>query len=512
MKRSALVAMLAVSAAGAAVLVGFGAGGLGARPALAQGAGGDQACSALAAPGLFKDTTVSSAKMVAADDAKGLPAFCEMTAVISPEPRSHIGVVYRLPEGWNGKIATSGGGGWAGNVSLFGAMDGLRHGYATGQTDGGHSTSNVWDTSWADNPAARTDFAYRAMHLMTVEAKEVVARYYGRHQTKTYYTGCSTGGRQGLMEVQRYPDDYDAVSTGAPVYNLLVQTTAIVRDQTFAAPGAGLDEAQLKLVNDSVLGACDALDGVKDGLLADPRKCGWDPSALQCKPGQSGDECLTAPQVHALRSVYAGVVLPDGERASWGIAKGGEVGWSRFLQISSAKGDATNGGGLGGNLGKVITGNPNFSVATFDAARDMSLIRNSEFAHEYEANDPRIAPFLAHGGKLLIWHGWSDPGPSPFGTIAYFDQVRRDNPNSGQSARLFLLPGVYHCGGGPGPDRMDVLTAIDAWSTTGKPPEIMVATKMNSPISRPICPYPTVATYKGHGDVNDTSSYACKVG
>jgi feruloyl esterase len=509
MKRSALVAMLGVSAAGAAVLVGLGAGGPAARPAMAQGAGGAEACSALETQGLFKDATVSSARMVPADAAKHLPAYCEVTAVISPEPRSHIGVVYRLPEGWNGKILGTGGGGWAGNVSLFGAQEGLQHGYATGQTDGGHTGPNVWDTSWAANPAAATDFAYRAMHLMTVMSKEVVARYYGHHQTKTYYQGCSTGGRQGLMEVQRYPDDYDAVSAGAPVYNLLVQTSAIVRDQTFAAPGAGLTEAQLGVVNKAVLGACDANDGVRDGLLADPRKCAWDPSAIQCKPGQSGDECLTAPQVHALRSVYAGVVLPNGERASWPISKGGEVGWSRFLQIASGKPDATNGGGMG-SLGKLITGDPDFSIDTFKASRDMSRIRGSDFARQYEANDPNIAPFLKHGGKLLLWHGWSDPGPSPVGTIAYFDKVRAANPNSGQSARLFLLPGVYHCGGGPGPDRMDLLSAIDAWSTTGRAPAIMVAVKANSPLSRPICPYPAVAAYKGRGDVNSTSSYICK--
>jgi len=511
MKRSALVAMMACSAAGAAVLAGAGTGVLGSGAALAQAPGGEGACQALAAAGLFKDTTVSFARMVPADTAKGTPAFCEVTATISPEARSHIGVVYRLPEGWNGKLLGVGGGGWAGNVSLFAAQDGLHRGYGTMGTDGGHVVTNVWDTGWASNPAAATDFAYRAMHLMTVTGKEVAARYYGRHQTKTYYQGCSTGGRQGLMEVQRYPADYDAVSAGAPVYNLLVQTSAIVRDQTFAAPGAGVTEAQLGLINKAVLGACDAKDGVTDGVIADPRKCAWDPSAIQCKSGQSGDQCLTAPQARALRSAYAGVVLPNGQRASWPLAKGGEAGWSRFLQISSGKPDATNGGGMG-SLGKVITGDPDFSVETFKASRDMSRIRGSDFARQYEANDPKIAPFLKRGGKLLLWHGWSDPGPSPMGTIAYFDKVLAANPNSGQSARLFLLPGVYHCGGGPGPDRMDLLSAIDDWSTKGKAPAIMVATKTTSPISRPICPYPTVAAYKGHGDVNETSSYMCKAG
>ena len=511
MKRSALVAMLGVSAAGVAVLVGLGAGGLAAKPAMAQAAGGAEACSALQSPGLFKDTTVSSAAIVPADAAKNTPAFCEVTGVISPEPGSHIGVVYRLPEDWNGKLLGLGGGGWSGNIALPTAMEGLRHGYATLQTDAGHAAGNVWDTSWAANPAAATDFAYRAMHLMTVTGKDVAARYYGRHQQKTYYQGCSTGGRQGLMELQRYPADYDAASVGAPVYNLLVQTSAIVRDQTFSAPDAGFTAGQLKMVNDAVLAACDAKDGVKDGLLADPRKCAWDPKSIQCKPGKSGDACLAPAQVQALHSVYKGVVLPNGQRASWPLAKGGETIWSIFVQTSAAKPDATNGGGMG-SLGKLITGDPDFSIETFKASRDMSRIRNSDFAHQYEANDPKIAAYLKRGGKLLLWHGWSDPGPSPIGTIAYFDKVRQANPKSGQSARLFLLPGVSHCGGGPGPDKMDLLSAIDAWSTTGHAPATMLATKTTSPLSRPICPYPTVAAYKGHGDVNEASSYICKAG
>jgi len=511
MKRASLVAVLGASVAAAAVVAGLGAGGIAARPALAQAPGGADACTALESSGLFKDTTLT-AKLVAPDPSKAMPAFCEVTGVISPVPNSHIGVVFRLPEGWNGKLLGLGGGGWAGNVALFTAQEGLRNGYATMQTDGGHAVANVWDTSWASNPAAATDFAYRAMHLMTATGKEVAARYYGRHQKKTYYQGCSTGGRQGLMEVQRYPADYDAVSAGAPVYNLLVQTSAIVRDQTFSAPGAGLTEAQLKMVQEAALGACDAKDGVKDGLIADPRKCAWDPKSIQCKDGQGGGECLSPAQVSALRSAYTGVVLKNGQRASWPLAKGGEEGWSRFLQTSSSGSDATKGGGLGGAIGKLITGDDSFSVETFNASRDMSKIRGSDFARQYEANDPKIAPFLKRGGKLLLWHGWSDAGPSPVGTIAYFDKVKAANPNSGTSTRLFLLPGVYHCGSGPGPDKMDLLGAIDSWSSTGKPPAVMLAVKANSPLARPICPYPTVAAYKGHGDVNAASSYACKAG
>ena len=350
------------------------------------------------------------------------------------------------------------------------------------------------------------------MHLMTTTGKDVAARYYGHRQKKTYYQGCSTGGRQGLIEVQRYPADYDAASIGAPVYNLLVQTSAIVRDQTFSASGAGFTEAQLKMVQAAALGACDAKDGAKDGLIANPAKCAWDPKSIQCKTGDSGEECLSPTQVDALRSAYSGVVLKNGQRVSWPLAKGGEEGWSRFLQTSSSGSDATKGGGLGGALGKLITGDDSFSVETFKASRDLAKIRNSDFAHQYEANDPKIGPYLKRGGKLLMWHGWSDAGPSPVGTIAYFGKVKAANPGSDKSARLFLLPGVYHCGSGPGPDKMDLLGAIDSWSSTGKAPNVMQAVKAKSTISRPICPYPQVAIYKGHGDQDAASSFICKKG
>ena len=511
MKRSALVSMFAVSAAGAALLAGLGAGGLLTHPAMAQVPGGEGTCSGLEAAGLFKDTTVGSAKMVAADAAKGAPGFCEVTGTISPEPRSRIGVVYRLPEGWNGKIVGFGGGGWAGNTRIETAQQALKRGYATAQTDGGHNGANVWDTAWASNPAAASDFSWRAIHLMTVVSKDVAARYYGRRQTRTIYQGCSTGGRMGLVEVQRFPTDYDAATIGAPVYNLLVQTSAMVRDQAFTAPGAGFTAEQLAMVQKAALGACDAKDGARDGLLADPRKCAWDPASIQCKTGQSRDQCLTAPQVHALHLAYGGVVLKNGQRASWPLAKGGEVGWPIFLQVNSSKPDATNGGGMG-SLGKIITGDESFSLESFNPDRDISRIRNSKFAHEYEANDPNIAPFIKRGGKLLLWHGWSDAGPSPLSTIDYFDKVKAANPNSGQSVRLFLEPGVYHCGGGPGPDQVDLLAAIDDWSKTGKAPDTLLANKAKSNLSRPLCPYPQTAAYKGHGDLDTASSYACKMG
>jgi feruloyl esterase len=497
-------------AASAAVAVGAAvsvlAGGASAQPApSAPGAG---ACEGLGAAGLFADTKVASARSVAADPAKGLPAFCEVQGTISPVAGSTIGVVYRLPDNWNGKLLGLGGGGWAGNVRIESAVQGLQHGYATAQTDGGHATTGPWDTAWAANPESRTDFAYRAIHLMTVVGKQVAAKYYGKPQSKAYYQGCSTGGRQGLMEVQRYPDDYDALITGAPVYNLLVQTSSVLRNQALGAPTAGFTEDQLKLVNDTVLKACDAEDGLADGIVTDPRACRWDPAALQCKAGQSGASCLSPGQVAALRTVYAGERTRAGAVAAWPLSRGGEAGWSRFVQTSATP-DATNGGGLGGLRGPLL-GDPNFDMAKFDRDTDVAKVLNSPFGKSYDADNPDIAAFIKHGGKLLLWHGWYDPGPSPVGTIAYYDNVQKATPSAAGAVRLFLLPGVYHCGGGPGPDQADWLDALDKWVQTGQAPPTILATKRNAKISRPLCPYPTLPHYAGSGDADDAKNFVCR--
>ena len=507
MKRSALITVGGLALAGSAAVVALLSGGaLGAAPAQAQPK--PDACAALAKPGLFPQTTVASAKLVSADAAKGVPAYCEVVGAISPAPTSKIGVVYRLPDGWNGKMLGLGGGGWAGNVRIESAMEGLKRGYATAQTDGGHESTSPWDTAWASNPESITDFAYRAIHLMTSTGKTVVKTYYRHPQSETYYQGCSTGGRQGLMEVQRFPDDYDGVIAGAPVYNLLVQTSAVIRNQTFSAPGAGFTADQFKMVNDAVLNACDAKDGVADGVISDPRACSWDPAELQCKAGAASAQCLSEAQVTALRTAYNGVQEIDGRQSAWPLARGGEPGWSRFIQTSTTNQDASNGGGFGGLRGPLL-GDPNFDMSKFDHSVHVAAARSSPFARAYEASDPAIGAFTRHG-KLLMWHGWSDPGPSPIGTIAYYKNVAGTVPNAGSSVRLFMAPGVYHCGGGPGPDQFDLLGALDNWVKTGKPPETLLATKANSKISRPLCPYPTTQHYKGSGDPDSAASFECR--
>jgi feruloyl esterase len=473
----------------------------------------DATCAALEA-GSFSHARVVSAKAIGANAEAGIPAFCEVQATISPVQGSTIGVVYRLPQPWNGKMLGLGGGGWAGNIRLETAASGLKAGYATAQTDGGHAIpsrpEDVWRPDlWSSNPEAVTDFQHRAIHWMTVVAKEVVAKYYGRVHSKAYFQGCSTGGRQALMEVQRYPDDYDGVVAMAPVYSLTVQTSAAVRDNILGAIDPKLSAEQLARINQAVLEACDARDGVADRMLADPRQCSWDPAALQCKSGESGASCLTQGQVDAVRKLYAGVKTKDGRFVAWPMSKGSETAWTRFMGLQGFERDTTHAGGLA-KLVDLVFGDPSFDMGKFDPDRHFETLRTSAFAKAYEASDADIRAFLGRGGKLLLWHGWNDAGPSPWLTIDYFERVGKQVPDASSSVRLFLSPGVEHCRGGTGADQFDAVGVLDRWVETGKAPDTLLTTKAEPKLSRVLCAYPAVARYKGAGDPNQADSYECR--
>lgn len=499
---------LLVSALGAGLF-----GGLIAMPASAQSAasGTAESCAALAGNSSLGANSVS-ANWVAADTAKGLPAFCEVKAILSPVADSKIGVVYRLPAGWNGKMLGLGGGGWAGNVTIMSATPGLKAGYATAQTDGGHPSTSPWDTSWTTNSAAVTDFAYRAINQMTVAGKAIVKTYYGRAQEKAYFHGCSTGGRMALMEAQRFPTDYDGIISEAPVYSLQVQTSAVLRNKTIAA-GGGFSPEQLKLVNDAALKACDAKDGVTDGLITNPRACAWSPRTLACPAGQAAGSatCLAPKQVSALETLYAGIKAPDGSYAMLPLSKGGELGWSMFIKTDGTGTDQQSGGGMPG-LSPLLFGERKVDFANLDPDKDVPEARASAFGKMYEATNPDLAAFFSHGGKLLMWHGESDPGPSPVATADYVTAVQKGGAKAVSSVRLFMAPGVGHCRGGVGPDLVDNLGTLDQWVTKGTVPEQVVAHRADGKITRPLCAWPKVAKYKGAGDVNVPASYACEAG
>ena len=450
----------------------------GAMLASAQGAAAqDAACAGLTTPGLFPNVAVSSAKEVAADAAKGLPAQCEVTATISPVAGSKIGVVYRLPKPWNGKLVGFGGGGWAGNVRPETAAEALKAGYASAQTDGGHPSPQAFDTSWVapggkPDEVALTDFAHRGVHLMTVVGKQLVAKYYGKPQSRAYFQGCSTGGRMALMEAQRYPDDYDGIIAGAPVYSLRVQTAEIWRDLIFAQPGAAITNDQANMIHTASLAACDAQDGVKDGVVTDPRACKFDPVVLQCKAGQAAAQCLTPGQVAAVRKAYT--EIRSGKAVTvFPLGRGGENAWPQFTNTANKSGPPARNLGLRAPM----FGDASFEFATFDPAKDTLKARAGAFAKYYEAADPDLAPFLKHNGKLIIWHGFDDPGPSPLATIEYYGDVQKTTgakvgaKKLDDSVRLFLAPGVYHCGAWLCSTQRSSVAIMSNLSAPGPPPQ-----------------------------------------
>ena len=297
------------------------------------------ACTALATV-TMPGTSIVSSRTVSANASTGAPSFCEVQATLSPVAGSKIGAVYRLPSNWNGKILGIGGGGSAGDVTLQSAAEGLARGYAVIQNDLGHPGTSALDWSFAvttpgqPNTEAIIDFGHRATHTATVAGKDLVSRFYKRPAQKSYFQGCSTGGRQGLAEVQRYPSDYDGVIAGAPVYTPLVYSNAILRVQAFhAKPESNLLPAHVPLIQKAVLAACDIKDGVADGILTDPRACTWDPGELACKSASSSNgaasaDCLTAAQVETVRRAYAGVKTKDGRYAAMPLMRGGESDWT----------------------------------------------------------------------------------------------------------------------------------------------------------------------------------------
>lgn len=460
---------------------------------------GADACAAMA-------TGSMETSWIAAAD--GLPAFCEVSTTLHPVEGSNIGVVYRLPENWNGDVLGIGGGAWLGNTTLMAARDGLLKGYATMQTNGGHLSTNAWGNEWTINPVQAEDFSHRAIHAMTEAGKRVAASYYGQPHDTAIYSGCSTGGRMGLMEAQRYPADYDAVIVGAPVYTLQVQTSAVFRNQTFAQPGAAFTMPQLQMVQDAAIAACDANDGLADGLINAPDTCTWQPRTLQCQPGES-EGCLSPQQVDALTALYNGRRAADGSWMMHPMRRGGEASWGFFNRADGAgqNQDPTRGGGLMG-LQPVIFGARAVDWEQFSEANYMT-VRNSDFAAMYEAKSPDLSAFFERGGRLMLWHGENDAGPSPVLSEDYARGVYATNPEAGQQFSYYTVPGMGHCAGGPGADQIDYIGAMEEWLESGEAPDRLIGRKADSDLVRPHCAWPNVARYDGSGDANDPANWSC---
>ncbi len=362
-----------------------------------------------------------------------------------------------------------------------------------------------------NRPDRWIDWGYRATHEMTLVAKQIVRAYYERDATRAYFVGCSTGGEQALVESQRYPDDYDGIVGGAPAQNRTGVHVSIlwnfgVNERT---PASYLPAAARSLLTQAVINACDALDGVKDGVITDPGKCHFDPASLQCK-SDGQQNCLTASQVETVKQIYAGPVNPrTGQRLYPGLPRGGEFGWDGLDPRP------------GGNPPYVAifqwVFGPQWNWQQFDFDHEDATY-TQKLAAMVNATSPDIDTFRDHGHKLLMYHGWSDWLVAPEESINYWNAVHtRSGPSIDQSFRLFMVPGMAHCAGGPGATHFDPLSAVVDWVEHGVAPDKIIAGKLppaetgdSANFQRPLCPYPRVAQYQGTGNTNDASSFVCR--
>lgn len=459
----------------------------------------------------------------------GLPAaaaFCRVKATLSPVPGSSIKVEIWLPErgAWNGKLLGTGNGGFGNNLTIPSLLmrGGVEKGYAAVGTDMGHAATSDVKAEWALNaPEKIRDFGWRANHLAAEAAKRVVAAYYAPPLAASYFHGCSDGGREALMEAQRFPDDYDAIIAGAPAIPWTRMTSAFAMNDraSFARPGSSIPNAKLKLLQTASLARCDKADGVADGVIDDPRTCNFDPGVLQCKAGDAGD-CLTAAQVETARAIYRGPQGPGGKRFYPGFQPGAEAEagtWALWLTGP----DAQHGKFATQFFRNMVHSDPAWAISSFDVARDYPLAKRLQGAN-LDADNPDLRGFFRHGGKLLMYHGWQDAAIPPENTIDYYQRVQRAAPAQARaSARLFMVPGMSHCLAGPGPNVFDALGALDRWRQGGAAPERMTATKFDNDLfaylgfpakpirTRPLCAYPKVARWNGSGSTDAAANFSC---
>jgi feruloyl esterase len=454
----------------------------------------------------FPDATITTAELVLAGSSQSpikLPAYCRVAAVLTPSSDSNIHMELWLPtEGWNGKFEAEGNGGWAGMISYSAMALALKEGYATASTDTGHEGGNAF--FGIGHPEKVVDYAYRAVHEMTVKSKAIVGAFFGQQPTLSYWNGCSTGGRQGLMEAQRYPEDYDGIVAGAPAnyQSHLHASDLAIQLPHLKNPAASLSASKLALLNKAVLAVCDGLDGVKDGLITDPTRCHFDPSTLLCS-GSETENCLTAPQLESAKRLYAPVKMKSGEVIFPGKEPGSELEWTfDFGKQPSAVSLGTF---------QLTYQDPNWNWRTFETDRDTKLAdQKTGFIN---AIQPDLKAFKSHGGKLLLYHGWDDAHISPGNTVNYYSSVL-DKMGPGQDSwlRLFMMPGVGHCRGGAGPSQANFMSAMERWREAGESPSEITAYRARDntvDMTRPLCPYPQVARYKGIGSTNDAADFTC---
>jgi feruloyl esterase len=514
--------MRAVLIAGAVIaMLGSTAGA--ARGQVARKATAD--CAAVQSLKL-PDVAVTSAEAVATPTAPSRVkvAHCKVRGVIGTE----IGFEVLLPDSWNGRFAMGGGGGFAGSLdNQF--VDVVNAGYATASTDTGHQADGL-QAGWAlHNLERQVNYGYLGVHRTAEVAKAVIRAYYGADSAFSYFLGCSNGGRQALMEAQRFPRDFDGIVSGAPALDFVNIAASFVvhAAATFPQPSnlkaSTISPADLKLVASAALDACDGADGVKDGVVDQPGACRFSLDRVKACPGEAaGPDCLTATARKAVARIYAPITGPSGEIYP-GQPVGGEAdagGWQAWITGVDPRLSAGSAGrvpslryGFGTEFFKYfVYGNPSWDYTTFDITKWQADTAQARTVLNADNDD--LSGLKARKGKLILWHGWSDPALNAHSTINYFDRVRKRDPAAADYARLFLMPGVLHCRGGAGPDSVDWMAAIAAWTEKGIAPERITATKRGPDgaivRSRPLCPYPQHAVYSGTGSQDDAANFVCK--
>ena len=449
---------------------------------------------------------------------KQLPPFCRVAATLKPSADSDIKIEVWMPlANWNGKFQAVGNGGWAGTISyasqgaaanggLGGMAGALQNGYAAASTDTGHSGQGAEFA--LGHPEKLIDYAYRAVHEMTLTSKAIVSVFYGRPANLSYFNGCSTGGRQALVEAERYPEDFDGILAGAaanPKTHLdawrVWMAQAMFKDKESYIPAS-----KYPIIHQAVLEKCDALDGVKDGLIENPPQCHFDPRVLECKGGD-GPQCLTKPQVEAAVTIMS----PAKNRSTGamifpGYEPGNELGWGQLLKGPGPYDTALD------DFKYVIFGNPNWDWRKFDLERDLP-IADEATQGTIQAVNPNLTTFVQHGGKLLMYHGWADQDIAPQASVNYYKSARQSTKATADWLRLFMMPGMQHCGRGEGPNIFDPMAAIEQWVEKGKAPDQIIAShSSNGKVdrTRPLCPFPQVATYKGTGSIDEAANFVCK--
>jgi len=483
------------------------------------------------------DTQITLAEIVTSGDFEttssgwlhDLPPFCRVAAQIRPTPDSKIRFEVWLPvNGWNGHMVGTGNGGFAGTFYYQQMGPYLKRGFAAAGSDAGHQAEGT-DSTWAvGHPEKVKDFGWRAIHLTALRGKQIVDAYYGKPADKSYFESCSDGGREGLMEAQRFPEDYDGIMAGAPAAAWSTSIPAGVRVvQRLSDPADYIPDRKLPAIKRAVLSACDELDGVKDGVIGDPSQCHFDPQVLLCKQDDELD-CLTQPQIDTLKLLYAGVKDKQGTVLSSGFSMGDETGWKDWMIGTDPL--QSYGTRYVYNYVRYMVADPKINVLTADPDKLLRQSRGKNAA-DLDATNPDLSRFAARGGKLILFHGWDDPVIPPGNTIKYFESVQKQMgaDKTGSFVRLYIVPGMEHCGLGPGANSLGqyggdtaagpkhgLFDSLENWVETGSLLDAIATHYEAGPngttkpaFTRPLCAYPKIAKYSGSGDTNDAANFAC---